>query len=662
MFLSYAQEPVQVERSDNKVILEGHVYYIHVVKPGQTLYAISRAYNISQKEIAIENPGVMSGLQVGQALKIPVTPSMEEEVNTSGLDLTEAEGKVHVVKNGETLFSISQSYRVGEESILLANPGLRAENLQPGQTILIPDEEEAAQETVFNEEGFVYHKVKRRETLYSIGRYYDVPVDEIRNANPELGWGGPKSGQVIRIPLPQVVDHHETFLDTIPVDTTGWIAVDTIPESYTYEELRESHDDPDRTYRVAFFIPFDFAEAEPLDSLLKDVESESRRNRIIERYRMEQQIPQSVNFLEFFEGSLMAIDSLSKTGMKIEVRFFDTRRSMDRTLSILADESLEDFDLFIGPFYPFNLELVSAFSRQHRIPLVTPFYSELDLIGENPYLFQISPSMEEEYKQAARLIASKYRYNIVYVREQDSLNIEKHDYFKELIFSGFERYRPSEPVVFKEVVQLLNETDEIIHSLSPDRKNLVIVPTRNPALASRVVSSLYFQSGNYDIEVIGTPYWTEFSSIDLRYYHTLNLIFYSSFWVDYTDLQTEDYFARFRTAYKDEPHSVSRKGMNFGIIGYDMTFYFLNALRINGNRFILSLSDYRPELVQGPLEFERISSAGGYENKHIKFYQFRPDLEVQQIEVPDYPPERYYFRPIEDRRRRRYLIRDSEWD
>ena len=52
-----AQETVTVERTNNKVILEGTVYYIHTVKPGETLYAISRAYNISQKEIAIENRG-----------------------------------------------------------------------------------------------------------------------------------------------------------------------------------------------------------------------------------------------------------------------------------------------------------------------------------------------------------------------------------------------------------------------------------------------------------------------------------------------------------------------------------------------------------------------------------------------------------------------------
>ncbi len=659
-----AQEPVPVERSANKVILEGKVYYIHVVKPGQTLFAIARAYNISQKEIAIENPGVMSGLQLGQALKIPVTPSLDVGADATVQD-SEAPGEtVHVVRAGETLFSISRMYGTDEESVLLANPGLDGNNLREGERIHIPPRRET--EASFDEEGMIYHEVKRRETLYSISRAYDIPVADIRNANPELGWGGPKAGQVIRIPQPRAVHHPERFPesypDTVPVDTLQWISEDTLQEPYAYDELRFAVADPGRRYRVAFFIPFDFQVMEPLDSLLKDVTSVARRNRIIERYTLEEKIPQSVNFLEFFQGSLMAIDSMKRAGMRLEVRFYDTRRSIDRVLALLTDEHLSEFDLFIGPFYPFNLELVSAYAREHAIPVVTPFYNELDLVSENPYLFQVSPSLEEEYRQAARLVASKYRYNIVYVREEDSLNIEKHDLFKSLIFDGFERYRPDEPVIFKEVIQHLGETNELVHSLTPDRKNLVVVPTSNEALASRVVSTLFYQSREYDIEVLGTPYWTEFQSIDFRYYHALNLMFYSSFWVDYTDPGLDRFLSRFRTFYNNEPLETSRKGMNFGIIGHDMTLYFLRALKQEGARFVLSPPEERNGLVQGPFRFYHVNPAGGFENRNIQFYQFSPQMDIKPIEVPDYPPRGFFFRPLDDPRERRFLYREPELD
>ena len=585
---------------------------------------------------------------------------MDEQIDTSELPGQQEQEQIHKVKKGETLYGISRRYQLKEEDLYDANPVLHTEGLQPGQRLIIPNKELVDSEPSYNEEGFIYHKVKRKETLYSIARYYSVTVQDIRTANSELGWGGPKTGQVIRIPIPQVIDQPETILDTISLDTIAYATRDTVYEEYNYDELYFEHDNRRKTYRLAYFIPFSFQEPEPLDSLLKDIESVSRRNRIIERYMMDQKTPQAVNFLEFFQGSLLAIDSLRQLGMKLEVRYYDTRKSMAQTDTILMDKDLEDFDLFIGPFYPFNLEVVSAFAQKHKIPLVTPFHNDLSLLRSNPYLFQLSPSMEWEYQQAAKLVASKHDYNIVYVREEDSLNIEKHSYFKELIFDGFDAYHPQEPVIFKEVLQEVRHTNEIIHSLSSDRKNLVILPTRNEALAYRVVNSLYFQLHDYEIEVLGTPFWTEFSSIDFRYLHELKLIFYNPFWVDYLDPKIEDFMNTFRDHYLNEPVITTRKGMNYGIIGYDLSFYFLNALRSHGSRFILSLDDIHPGLVQTGYQFKRINNSGGYENQNLKFYQFSPDMSIQQIQVPEYPVPHYFFSPMENPRKSKYLIRELE--
>jgi LysM repeat protein len=657
-----AQESVTVKRSNNKVILEGTVYYIHVVKPGETLYAISKAYHISQKEVAIENPGVISGLQIGQALKIPVDPKPLEEVDTSELPEPDGTGRYHTVMPGETLYGIARIYKLREKDIKQANRGVSAASLKPGQRLRIPTEVVVEEDHAYNEEGLLYHKVKRKETLYSIAGYYGVTIEEIQAVNPELGWGGPKNGQMIRIPAPQLSDQDQAGEDMGIEDDSAYIGGYAEIDDYSYDEFDDRHENIRRTYHVAFFIPFDFREMEPLDSLLKDITSESRRNRIIERYMMEAKIPQSVQFLEFFQGTLLAIDAMRQSGMKLDVRYKDTRRSEARIRSILQDDEFEDFDLFIGPFYPYTLELVSAFAREHRIPLVTPFHNDLELLKSNPYLFQLSPSLEREYREVAKLVASKHMYNIVYVRNEDSLDIERHEYFKELIFDSFDDYHPSDPVRFKEVILDLKGADKILHSLSPNMKNLVLVPTADEALASSVVSSLFYQLDHYDIEVIGAPYWTEFSSIELRYFHKLNLVFYNSFWVDYHDPDIEAFMAKYRNYFYNQPAITSKKGINYGIMGHDMTLYFLNALRVYGRRFILSLDEYQPSLVQGPYTFRRMSGGGGYENSHISFYRFLPDMSIQEFEVPPLPEKNYFFRPVDDPMRRRYLDKDYEND
>lgn len=653
---AFSQQDIVIERSVNKVLLEGKVYYIHVVEPGQTLYAISRAYNISQKEITVENPGVISGIRIGQTLKIPVETSMDEgQIDTSESNVKRQNKNTHKVKRGDTFYSISKKYGITPEELQEANPSVRMDEMKPGQRLLIPEPgEEEDLQPVYNEEGIAYHKVKRKETLYSIASYYQVTVQAIRNANPELGWGGPNAGQVIKIPLPQVVDTPESARDTLPRDSFLYAPGDTLAEAYLYEELLGPHDNPNRTYRVAFFMPFDFREPEPLDSLIKDVESVSRRNRIIDRYRMEEKVPQAVPYLEFFQGSMLALDSMRKTGMKLEVNYYDTRKSMARMDEILMEQGMDDMDLIIGPFFPYNLEIASSFARRHRIPMVTPFNNDLAFLSDNPYLFQVNPSLERSYVELAKLVASKHDYNIVYVREEDSLDREKNALLQELIFDGFDDYRPEEPVVFKELVLTLGHTDEIVHSLSKDRKNLVIVPSRNEALASRVVNTLYFRLNDYEIEMIGTPQWTEFSSIDSRSYHGLGLMFFSSFWMDYLDPKVDEYLKVYRDHFYAEPGAMTRQGMNYGIEGFDITFYFMNALREFGPRFILSLDEYDPQLVLDQYHFSRISSSGGYENSKISFYQFRPDMSIVEFEVPELPRHDFFFVPM-DRRERNYM-------
>ena len=75
-----AQEGVdyQVHRSEDKIILEGKIYYIHLVGEKETLYGISRAYNVTEKVIASENPDVFAGLRIGMVLKIPADPAASE--------------------------------------------------------------------------------------------------------------------------------------------------------------------------------------------------------------------------------------------------------------------------------------------------------------------------------------------------------------------------------------------------------------------------------------------------------------------------------------------------------------------------------------------------------------------------------------------------------
>ena len=153
----YVAPPVEV--SDQKVKKDGKVYYSHVVQERQTLYSISKAYNVTQEEILEANPGLRdSGLKKNSIIMIPVqsalpvkeeespqqepTPQLVEQVQNIQESAHASVQKIHVVRWYETLKDIADKYNVSESAIIAAN-NLKDGKVKNRQKLIIPTEEYA---------------------------------------------------------------------------------------------------------------------------------------------------------------------------------------------------------------------------------------------------------------------------------------------------------------------------------------------------------------------------------------------------------------------------------------------------------------------------------------------------------------------------------------
>lgn len=153
----YVAPPVEV--SDQKVKKDGKVYYSHVVQERQTLYSISKAYNVTQEEILEANPGLRdSGLKKNSIIMIPVqsalpvkeeespqqepTPQQVEQVQNVRESAQASVQKIHVVRWYETMKDIADKYNVSESAIIAAN-NLKDGKVKNRQKLIIPTEEYA---------------------------------------------------------------------------------------------------------------------------------------------------------------------------------------------------------------------------------------------------------------------------------------------------------------------------------------------------------------------------------------------------------------------------------------------------------------------------------------------------------------------------------------
>ncbi len=125
--------------------------------------------------------------------------------------------RTHRVMSGETIEDIASKYMVTPFDIYALNPDVKTE-LKPNTVIVIPRSRISKNPTTSEKQevtGFRTHKVKRKETLFSISRRYDLPIEEIKKYNKRLYSENLRKGDRIQIPQYTTVQVTNVLENTI---------------------------------------------------------------------------------------------------------------------------------------------------------------------------------------------------------------------------------------------------------------------------------------------------------------------------------------------------------------------------------------------------------------------------------------------------------------
>jgi len=571
-----AQENVvQVEQSTDKILLEGKPYYIHIVKKGQTLFSISKVYKVSQKVISKENPTVAFGLRPGQALKIPIFPEKSE-------------------------------------------PEI------PGET-----------------EDFVFHEIESGQTIYFIAKKYDSTVEIVLDNNPDIKIDDIAVGTIIKIPRRkyQVMEEKYEFSEQdyifhIPSqDSTYVIVKDTEFEEDTSDIFCASLPDiSNRTLEVALLLPF-YLNENSERTYIDSSEVDDYGEKIMEVINRDEKwvYPGSTYFLDFMMGVKLALDSLQKEGISVELFCFDTEADTSVVREIIETDDLAGMDLIIGPVYQYNLSIVAPYARNLRIPIVSPLSSKGSLTDSNPYLFQIVPSIDAEFEKLASYVSNYHDNNIVLIhsgdlREEDNILTLKRNLFRYFAYRTF-----FDDVIFKEIVYNEDFTandiiNSVEHSLSKEVENLIIVPSGQETFASEILGRLYSFSEEYSITVLGYPTWIKFRNVELKYFYGLEVQVFTPFFISYDNYMVKNFLRKYKHNFNTEPDQFS-----YAWKGYDIAWYFISGLSRYGDHFLQCHKEYKPQLLEAGFEFKRVNSHGGYVNNYFRMLKFTKDYKILDI-------------------------------
>ena len=200
------------EKSGTIVYINGSKFYIHTVQPGETLYGLSKTYGVGEKVILENNPSIARGLKTAENIKIPFVSDVPEPKSDKKLRKTfdfhfvsKGETLYAISRQYEipvkTILEDNPNLdplhmRLGER-ILIRKKQIGSED-EAGTKEQWEEYRQSLNSVA--DEGTAYHIVHPGETFYSLSRRFGISETELSQLNGGLKPADLKAGAMIKIP------------------------------------------------------------------------------------------------------------------------------------------------------------------------------------------------------------------------------------------------------------------------------------------------------------------------------------------------------------------------------------------------------------------------------------------------------------------------------
>lgn len=321
--------------------------------------------------------------------------------------------------------------------------------------------------------------------------------------------------------------------------------------------------------------------------------------------------------LEFYEGAQLALDSLSRQGVQLNVHVYDNKSKQQDVNALIRSKQLDNTDLIIGAVSTPELKTLADFAKEKQINLVSATYPNDAGISDNPFLL-ISNSTLRSHVEAIhdymqRGFANK---NILIFRRNTSFEASIAANVK----TAYDKMSYDKKSRVREVIWSDATTDaQLTQYLLADRPNLCLVIGLDETVAKTILRKLALHKATYPLHIFGMPTWDamkfkepEFAGITLYYS--------SPYYNDKTDTYSRYITDYFKRIYKSRPSDMAFKG-------FEQTYYFVKLLTQDGLYFnkdmnkpenrVFTTFNFQPVY----LREEKDAMPSYFENKNIYIIQ-----------------------------------------
>ena len=506
----------------------------------------------------------------------------------------------YTVKQGETMRTIAKDLDMKTKDLLRLNPDVPRKP-SPNTIIIIPSPKKSTTSTITKadtniDEGkdevesieiiddntkeleelkkhFVVHKVKPKETIYGLKRFYNVSEKDLLSLNPILS-EGLKTGQFIKIK--PIIKGKKS-------------------ENLRYEDFIVEN----ASLKVALLLPFKTKEYDSIAA--KDIFSKSVLVNIV---------------TDFYLGAEIAIDSLRKQGINIDLNVFDTGKKGTKIHTILAENNLDDNDVVIGPLYSEEAEVVA---NSIKSPVVFPHYSKKQSSFSSSKLIKTSPEKKVFREELTNYIKDNFtKGNLILVGDGKAVSNNSNAIIKQSLeshdsISVVNVLKPKKGYIAK---------DRFLEILKPSVDNWVILTSNDNVLVADAINSLISLPDSTHVRVFTFNKGRAFDKVANLKLAKINLTYVSDEYVNEASASTQLFNKQYISKNNALPSYYATKG-------FDVTYDVLIRLA-SGNDLKSTFKEGASFRVESKFDYTN-KLFGTSENKGLFIVQYNKDLSLTRL-------------------------------
>lgn len=598
----------------------------HTVVKGETLYSISKKYNVKPDDIVKLNPDAKDGVKENTVLTLP--SGTKTVVASSGLNKYE-----YQVQQGETLYAISKKLGVSVEEMIKNNPTSK-DGVSTGQMLTyFAAKKYFAVTAVKNEvipvkkETATLHTIQAEETKYSVSKKYGISITELEELNPHIK-NVFEIGMQIRLnkntALPTkatVVEASQTSTKTMFYTVQQGETLYSISKKFGISVDEITKKNPAVSSGLTVGMELLLPEKKEIDATIQSDSANGLKKKMnllstankTKQKNMVLLMPFNINRIEkdsaktkteylktdkflnitldFYAGALKAVDSAKALGLPIRVRVFDaeTSKYSSNVASLIKNNDFSDVDVVIGPFTNSFVETAGQLLDKNTA-VISPLTNEVGKGGSN--VFYAMPNENIQRQQLMMFLKSKSDaiYSI-HSGAKTTLSSYFASNYPEVKQSSFNDKGLFDYTIFKTTLQ-------------KGKKNFVILDSDKIIQVISVVNNLLKLKKEFDIQlvVIERNDALDFEEIPSKNLAALQMLYPSA--IRENESKEASNFAKaFRKDNKVQPNQYATRG-------FDVTFDAI--LRMCQDEGFIKSTEIASEQIESQFSYSNNNNYGVY--------------------------------------------------